>query len=157
MKGLSASGHSQSKTEMIKELRKGLNDNEIDLSNLYNLKNKCGRLLTLKFIKEDFILPTAYPCINKLVVNDIHVPTNLKAGKVPTPDNIKASLKNQIENTKNASINVKSLMVTHEIFLSYDNENMIAETYVIGLNENISIYGLIAFLGKTNNKTRNCI
>ena len=29
---------------------------------------------------------------------------------------------------------------------------MIAETYVSGLNENISIYGLIAFMGKTNNK-----
>ena len=29
---------------------------------------------------------------------------------------------------------------------------MVAETYVSGLNENISIYGLIAFMGKTNNK-----
>ena len=29
---------------------------------------------------------------------------------------------------------------------------MIAETYVSGLNENISIYGLIAFMGKTNSK-----
>ena len=35
---------------------------------------------------------------------------------------------------------------------SYDNENMITETYASELNENISIYGLIAFLGKTTNK-----
>ena len=65
-------------------------------------------------------------------------------------DNIKASLDTQIEKIKNASINVKSLTVAHRNFFLYDNENMITEAYVSELNENISIYGLIAFLRKTN-------
>ena len=43
-------------------------------------------------------------------------------------------------------------MVAHENFFLHDNENIITETYVSELNENIPIYGLIAFLGKTNNK-----
>ena len=67
-------------------------------------------------------------------------------------ENIKASLDTQIENIKNASANVKSLTVAHENFFLYDNENIITETYVSELNENISIYGLIAFFGKTTNK-----
>ena len=61
------------------------------------------------------------------------------------------SLDIQIEKNKNASINVKSLPVAHENFFLYDNENMITETYVSELNENISIYGLILFLGKLIN------
>ena len=75
-----------------------------------------------------------------------------KADKVPVPENIKATLNTQIEKNKNASINVKSLTVAHENFFLYDNENMITEMYVSELTENISIYGLIAFLGKTTNK-----
>ena len=43
-------------------------------------------------------------------------------------------------------------MVAHENFFLHDNENIITETYVSELNENIPIYGLVAFLGKTNNK-----
>ena len=43
-------------------------------------------------------------------------------------------------------------MATHENFFLYDNENMITETYVSELNENISIYSLVEFLGKTTNK-----
>ena len=43
-------------------------------------------------------------------------------------------------------------MVAHENFFLYDNENMITEIYVSELNESISIYVLIAFFGKTNNK-----
>ena len=75
-----------------------------------------------------------------------------KADIVPAPDNIKASLDTQIENIKNTSKNFKSRMVAHENFFLYDNENMITETYVSELNKNISIYGLIAFLGKSTNK-----
>ena len=37
-------------------------------------------------------------------------------------------------------------------FSENDNENMITEAYISELNENISIYGLIVFLGKINNK-----
>ena len=96
--------------------------------------------------------------------NDIHAPNNLKtisestrtilekADKVSTPDNIKVSLDTQIEKIKNASINVKSLTVAHENFFLFDNENTITETYVSELDENISIYGLIAFLGNTINE-----
>ena len=43
-------------------------------------------------------------------------------------------------------------MVAHEKFFLYNNEKMITEMYVSELNENISIYGLIAILGKNNNK-----
>ena len=43
-------------------------------------------------------------------------------------------------------------MIAHENVFLYDNESMITETYVSELNENISIYGLIAFLEKTTNK-----
>ena len=53
-----------------------------------------------------------------------------KEDKVPTPDNIKAFLSTQIKKIKDASINVKSLTVALEQFFLYDNENMIAETYV---------------------------
>ena len=49
-------------------------------------------------------------------------------------------------------INVKFLIVADEDFFLYDNENMITEIYVSELNRNISIYGLIVFLGKTTNK-----
>ena len=67
-----------------------------------------------------------------------------KADKVPTPDNIKASLDTQIEKIKNASINIKSQTAAHENFFLYDNENMITEMYLRELNENISIHDLIA-------------
>ena len=91
-------------------------------------------------------------------VNDLKIISELtitileKADKVHTPDNIKVYLDNQIEKIKNTSINVKSLAVAHENFFLYDNENIITETYVSELNENISTYGLIVFLEKTNNK-----
>ena len=61
MRDLSEIGHAQPAAEMIKELRKELNDDEIDLSKLCNCKNKFSRSLNLKFKKEDFILPTAFP------------------------------------------------------------------------------------------------
>ena len=75
-----------------------------------------------------------------------------KADKVPAPGNIKASLDTQIEKIKNTPINLKSLTVADENFFLYGNENMITEICVSKLNESISIYGLIAFLGKTTNK-----
>ena len=75
-----------------------------------------------------------------------------KADKAPAPVNVKASIDTQIEKIKKASINVKSLMIAHKNFLLYDNENMITETYVSELNENIAIYGWIAFLGKSASK-----
>ena len=43
VRGLSETGFSQSMTEMIKELRKELNDDEIDLTKLYSFKNKSIR------------------------------------------------------------------------------------------------------------------
>ena len=51
-------------------------------------------------------------------------------------------------------MNIKFLTVAHESVFLYDNEKMITETHISNLNENSSIYGLIAFLGKTNNKDR---
>ena len=49
-------------------------------------------------------------------------------------------------------MNVKSLTVADENFFLYDNENMVTETYVSKLNKSISIYGMIAFLGKCTSK-----
>ena len=44
--------------EMIKELRKELNDVEIDVSKSTGSKNNSGRLPVLKFEKENFNLTT---------------------------------------------------------------------------------------------------
>ena len=115
----------------------------------------------MKFRKGDFILPTAFPCTNRVLLNNLDAPNNLKtifestrtilekAHKVPVPENIKATLNTQIVKIKNTSINLKSLTFAHENFFLYDNENMITETY---MSENSSIYGLIACLGKTTNE-----
>ena len=64
---------------MIKELRKELNDDEIDLYELNNFKNKSSRSLSLKFKKENFIFSAAFPWINQVLLNDMHAPNNLKA------------------------------------------------------------------------------
>ena len=88
---------------------------------------------------------------NKSFERDLRETSYLQQDKVPAPDNIKASLNTQIKKIEYAFINVKSLMVAHENFFSDDNQN-ITEVYVSELNDNISIYGLIAILGKTNNK-----
>ena len=112
MRDISQIGYSQPTTDVIKELRKELNNDEIDLTKLYSFNNKSGRSLGLKFKKEDFILPVAFPWINKVLLFDIHAPSNLKttfeltktiiqkADKTPAPDNIKASLNTQIEKLK---------------------------------------------------------
>ena len=55
MRVLSEIGYSQLMTEMIKELRKELNNDEIDLSKLYGFKNKSGSSPGIEFKKEDFI------------------------------------------------------------------------------------------------------
>ena len=78
VRDLSEIGHSQSVGEMIKEIRKELNDDEIDLSKLYNFENKSSRSLSLKFKKEDFILPTTFPWINQVLLNDMHTPNDFK-------------------------------------------------------------------------------
>ena len=78
VRDLSEIGHSQSVGEMIKGIRKELNDDEIDLSKLYNFENKSSRSLSLKFKKEDFILPTAFPWINQVLLNDMHTPNDFK-------------------------------------------------------------------------------
>ena len=78
VRDLSEIGHSQSVGEMIKEIRKEMNDDEIDLSKLYNFENKSSRSLSLKFKKEDFILPTAFPWINQVLLNDMHTPNDFK-------------------------------------------------------------------------------
>ena len=99
----------------------------------------------------------------------MHAPNNLKtiseltrnilekADKVPTPDNIKAFLDTRKEKIKNSSIDVKYLTVAHENLFLYDNENMIIKTYVSELNQNFSVYGLIAFWERTSIRTTNYI
>ena len=84
-----------------------MNDDEIYLSKLYSFKNKSAISLGLKFKKEDFILPAAFPWINKALLFHTHAPKDLKtilksrrtilekADKLATPDNIKVSLDTQ--------------------------------------------------------------
>ena len=81
VRDLNKIGYSQPTAEMIKELRKELNNDEIDLSKLYSFENKSGRLLGFKFKKEDFILPAVYPWINTVLLFDlfdIHTRNDLK-------------------------------------------------------------------------------
>ena len=61
----------------------------------------------MKFKKEDFILPAAFPWTNQVLLSDIDAPNDLKTtfeltktilektDKVAAPDNIKASLDSQ--------------------------------------------------------------
>ena len=64
--------------EMIRELKKELNDNNMDLTKLYGFKNKTSKLVTVKFKKKDFVLRTSYPWINQVLLNDIDAPNNIK-------------------------------------------------------------------------------
>ena len=142
LRAITEIGYSDPTDKMTEESRKELNDDQMNLSKLHGFKNKTNKILTVKFKKEDFVLATAFPWTNQVLLCDIDAPNDLKtifdsnrtilekADKVPAPDNIKASLNAQIKKIKNASINVKSLMVVHENIFLYDNENMITETYV---------------------------
>ena len=49
VRGLGETGFSQPTTEMIKELRKEFNNDEIDLTKLYSFKNKSDRTQGLEF------------------------------------------------------------------------------------------------------------
>ena len=75
---LSEIAHSLLRAETIKELRKELNDDETDLSKLYNFFKKSGRSLSLKLKKKDFVLSTAFPWANQVLLNNIHTPIHLK-------------------------------------------------------------------------------
>ena len=109
LRGLSKIGYLQPMAEMIKELKKELDDDEIDLCKLYSFKNKSSRPPGLKFKKEDFVLPDAFSWTNIVVLCNIDAPNDLKtifestttilekADKVPAPVNIKISLDTQIE------------------------------------------------------------
>ena len=61
VRDLSKISYSQLTAEMIRELKKELNDNNMDLTKLYGFKNKTSKLVTVKFKKKDFVLRTAYP------------------------------------------------------------------------------------------------
>ena len=61
MRDLSKTDYSPPTTEMIKKLRTELNNDEIDLSKLHRFKIKSSKPLSLKFKKEDFVLPTIFP------------------------------------------------------------------------------------------------
>ena len=61
MRDLSEISYSQLTAEMIRELKKELNDNNMDLTKLYGFKKKTSKLVTVKFKKKDFVLPTAFP------------------------------------------------------------------------------------------------
>ena len=115
---ITETGYLEPTDKMIEELRKELTDDQMNLSKLYGFKNKTNKILTVKFKKEYFILPTVFPWINQVLISHIDAPNDLKttfastrtilekADKVPAPDNINASLNTQIEKIKNASRNL---------------------------------------------------
>ena len=118
LRAITKIGYLEPTDKMIEELRKELNNVQIDLSKLYDFKNKTSKTVTVELWKEDFILPIASRWTNQVLKFDIDAPNNLKncfdstrtalekADKVPAPDNIKASVDAEIENFKNASISV---------------------------------------------------
>ena len=67
-KDLRKTVYSQPMADMVEELRKELNNDKIDLSNLHSFTNKSSKLISLKFKKEDFILPTAFPWRDRVVL-----------------------------------------------------------------------------------------
>ena len=109
LRAITEIGYSEPTDKVIEELTKELNDNQMNLSKLYCFKNKSTIILTVKFKKEDFILPTAFPWTNQVLLSDTDAPNNLKtifdstktilekANKVSAPENIRASVNTQIE------------------------------------------------------------
>ena len=73
----------------------------------------------------------------------------VKLDKEPTTDNLKTDLFGQGDNIKKLSkeIQLKSLTLAYENLFLYDNENMITETFVTELNQKLSMFGLVSFLG----------
>ena len=73
----------------------------------------------------------------------------VKLDKEPTTDNLKTDLFGQGDNIKKLSkeTQLKSLTLAYENLFLYDNENMITETFVTELNQKLSMFGLVSFLG----------
>ena len=51
-------------------------------------------------------------------------------------------------------IQLKPLMLAYKKFFLYDLENMITETFVTELNQNVSTYSLVSFSGETKTENR---
>ena len=80
----------------------------------------------------------------------------VKPDKEATNDNLKTDLFGQGEKIKKLSkeIQLKSLTLAYENFFLYNNENMITETFITELNQELSTFGLVSFSveAKNNNK-----
>ena len=71
----------------------------------------------------------------------------VKPDKEAAPDNLKTDLLGQSEKIKKLSkeIQLKSLTLAYENLFSYDDKNMITATFVTGLNQKLSTFGLVSF------------
>ena len=78
LKAITKIGYLKPTDKMIEELRKKLNDDQMDSSKLYGFKNKTNNMLTVKSKKEDFILLTAFPWTNQVLLSDNEAPNDLK-------------------------------------------------------------------------------
>ena len=68
LKAITEIGYSEPTDKMIEELRKELNNDQMDLSKLYVFKNKTNKILAAKFKKEDFILPITFSWTNQVLL-----------------------------------------------------------------------------------------
>ena len=74
----------------------------------------------------------------------------VKLDKEATTDNLKTDLFGQGKKIKKLSkeIQLKSVTLAYETFFLYSNENIITETFVTELNQKLSTFGLVSFLGE---------
>ena len=80
----------------------------------------------------------------------------VKPDKEVTTGNLKTDLFGQGEKIKKLSkeIQLKSLTLAYENFFLYNNENMITETFVTELNQELSMFGLVSFSGEAKNNNK---
>ena len=77
MRDLSEISYSQLTAEMIRELKKELNDNNMDLTKLYGFKNKTSKLVT-EILKKGFCFTNSISLNKSSTSNDIDAPNNIK-------------------------------------------------------------------------------
>ena len=77
VRDLSEISYSQLTAEMIRELKKELNDNNMDLTKLYGFKNKTSKLVT-EILKKGFCFTNSISLNKSSTSNDIDAPNNIK-------------------------------------------------------------------------------
>ena len=77
MRDLTEISYSQLTAEMIRELKKELTDNNMDLTKLYGFKSKTSKLVT-EILKKGFCFTNSISLNKSSTSNDIDAPNNIK-------------------------------------------------------------------------------